>query len=58
VLFCGPRGTLLLGLISLPFCFFMRRIGGAGGGSDADAVGAIWLIAPLVLALVLTRGRV
>jgi hypothetical protein len=49
---------LLMGLISLPFYFFKRRIGGAEAGSEADAVGAIWLIATLVLAFMLTRGRV
>jgi hypothetical protein len=49
---------LLLALISLPFYFFKRRIGGAGGGSEPDAIGALWLIATLVLAFVLTQGRV
>jgi hypothetical protein len=49
---------LLIGLISLPSYFFGRRIGGAGGGSEAGVVGAIWLIATLVFVFVLTRGRV
>lgn len=46
---------LLLGLVSLPSYFFKRRIGGEGGGSEADAVGALWLIATLVFALYMAK---
>ena len=46
---------LSLTLISLPFYFFKRRIGGPGGQIRPDAIGAIWLIAILVLAFLLTR---
>lgn len=46
---------LLLGLVALPSYFFKRRIGGEGGGSDAEAVGALWLIATLVFALYMAR---
>lgn len=46
---------LLLGLLALPFYFFKRRIGGPGGGSEADAVGALWLLATLIFGLYLAR---
>jgi hypothetical protein len=50
---------MILGLIvwfaCLPAWFFKRRIGGAGGGSDADMVGVLWFVATLAFGIYLTR---
>jgi hypothetical protein len=42
---------LIVGLLSLPLWFFKRRIGGEGGGSDADIVGVIWFLGSIALGL-------
>lgn len=46
---------LLLGLVALPFYFFKRRIGGAGGGSEPEIVPVLWLLSTLVFALYLAK---
>ena len=37
--------------------FFGRRIGGAGGGSEKDIVGVVWLVAAILLGVWLAHPR-
>ncbi|GAA4836934.1 hypothetical protein GCM10023201_27340 [Actinomycetospora corticicola] len=44
--------VLVLLFVLVPF---RRRIGGAGGGAEKGVVGALWVIAAVVLALVIAN---
>ena len=60
----GGTGSLSDGLLALEFVFlvgalilgpFRRRIGGPDGGSEKAIVGAMWLIAGVVIAVLVSR---
>jgi hypothetical protein len=43
--------AFLVGVAYVILSFFFRRIGGKGGGSDRDSVGAWWPLAAIVVGL-------